>query len=140
MISISNVNKITLGVEFGDQIPMHRSSHGRCSLKKLLLKFFCIIHRRTPVLEFLFNKVAGLRPGTLLKKTPTQVFSCEYWEISKNTYFIESLLNCTPCTPTCLTHHWYVSYVHARMRAITLINIHLRCLYLVLCCVVTVEK
>ena len=29
-------------------------------------------------MESLFNKVAGLRFATLLKKTPTQVFSCEF--------------------------------------------------------------
>ena len=35
-----------------------------------------------------FNKVAGLRPVTLLKKeSPAQVFSCEFFEISKNTFF-----------------------------------------------------
>ena len=34
-----------------------------------------------------FNKVAGLRPATLLKKeTLAQVFSCEFCEISKNTF------------------------------------------------------
>ena len=39
---------------------------------------------KTPVLESLFNKVAGL-------KTLTQVFSCEYCEILKNTFFIEHM-------------------------------------------------
>ena len=35
-----------------------------------------------------FNKVAGLRPATLLKKeTLAQVFSCEFYEISKNNFF-----------------------------------------------------
>ena len=53
-----------------------------------------------------FNKVAGLRPATLLKKrlwhrpkacnfnkkeTLAQVFSCEFWEISQNTFFTEHL-------------------------------------------------
>ena len=34
-----------------------------------------------------FNKVADLKPATLLKKeTPTQVFSCEFCEIFKNTF------------------------------------------------------
>ena len=36
------------------------------------------------VLESLYNKVAGLQ-------TPTQVFSCEYCEIYKNSYFEEDL-------------------------------------------------
>ena len=34
-----------------------------------------------------FNKVAGLRPARLLKS----VFSCEFSEISKNTFFTEQL-------------------------------------------------
>ena len=58
------------------------------------------IHRKTPVLESLFNKVSylqalfnkvlGLQACNFIKRdsnTPTQVFSCEYWEIFKNTYF-----------------------------------------------------
>ena len=33
-----------------------------------------------------FNKVAGLRIATLLKKTLAQVFYCEFCEISKNIF------------------------------------------------------
>ena len=35
---------------------------------------------KTPVLESLFNKVAGLKACNFIKKTPTQVFSCEIFE------------------------------------------------------------
>ena len=39
-----------------------------------------------------FNKVAGLSSATLFKKeTLVQVFSCEFCEISKNTFFTEHL-------------------------------------------------
>ena len=42
-----------------------------------------------------FTKFTGnhlcLRPATLLKETLAQVFSCEFCEISKNTFFIEHL-------------------------------------------------
>ena len=39
-----------------------------------------------------FNKVAGLRPATLLKKeTLAKVVSYEFREISKNTFFTEHL-------------------------------------------------
>ena len=44
-----------------------KSTHQRCSCKN---------HRKTLVSESIFNKVAGL----------AQVFSCEYCEISKNTF------------------------------------------------------
>ena len=40
--------------------------------------------RKIPAPEFLFNKVAGL-------EIMTQVFSCEFCEISKNTFFTEQL-------------------------------------------------
>ena len=42
--------------------------------------------------EFLFNKAAGLRPATLLKKRLSQVFSCEFCEISENTFFTQTPL------------------------------------------------
>ena len=40
----------------------------------------------------LFNKVAGLRPATLLinDETLAQVFSCEFCEMFKNTMFTET--------------------------------------------------
>ena len=41
------------------------------------------------MLEPLFNKVAGLRPGTLRKETPTQMVSCEICTILKNICFAE---------------------------------------------------
>ena len=47
-----------------------RTSHQRCSIKKLFLKSMQYL-QETPVLESLFNKVAGvqvIRPSTLLKR------------------------------------------------------------------------
>ena len=43
------------------------------------------------MLESFLNNVSGLRPATLLKETPTQVFSCEICEFFRNTYFEEHL-------------------------------------------------
>ena len=44
------------------------------------------------MLESFFDKVAGLRPATFLKKdTLTWVFSYEFCNISKDTYFTEHL-------------------------------------------------
>ena len=38
--------------------------------------------------EAVVQRCSGLRPATLLKKeTLTQVFSCEFCKISKNTFF-----------------------------------------------------
>ena len=52
---------------------------GRCPEK--IHKF----HKKTPALESLFNKVSRN------KKTPAQVFSCEFCEAFKNTFFTEHL-------------------------------------------------
>ena len=41
--------------------------------------------------SLLFNKVAGLRLVTLLKKRLWQMFSCEFREIFRNTFFTEHL-------------------------------------------------
>ena len=38
-----------------------------------------------------FNKVAGFPSGTLFKKTPAHLFSCEFCEMFTNTYSVEHL-------------------------------------------------
>ena len=57
--------------------------------KKVVLKNFCNIRRKTPVLESLFKKVSRLKACNFLKKRLQHGCFCEYWEISKNTYFEE---------------------------------------------------
>ena len=47
---------------------LNRSSHRRCSIKKSCSKKFRNIHRKTPVLESLFNKVAELKACKFIKK------------------------------------------------------------------------
>ena len=49
------------------------------------------IHRKTPVLESVFNNVRGLKDRNFIKKRLQQVFSCECCEMLKNTYFEEYL-------------------------------------------------
>ena len=51
-----------------------------------VLKNFVIFTEKTPVLESLFDKVAGLNASNT-KRTPTQAFSCEYWEIFQRSSF-----------------------------------------------------
>ena len=60
----------------------------RCSVKKLFLKISQNSQENTCVRASFFNKVASLRPATLLKKeTLEHVFSCKFCEIFKNTIF-----------------------------------------------------
>ena len=69
------------------------------------------MHRKTPVLESLFKKLQTFRSGTLLKRDfIKKVFSCEYCEIFKNTYF-EEHLQTTTCAILielrCKSYDWF---------------------------------
>ena len=60
--------------------------------KKMFLKIWENSQKDTCVEVSFFNKIAGLRPSTLLKKeTPTQVFFCEFCQIFKNNFFYRTL-------------------------------------------------
>ena len=61
-----------------------RRRHRRCSIEKDVLKIFCKFHRKTSVLESLFNKVAGLCQSLFFNKVAGLSLFCE---IFKNTYF-----------------------------------------------------
>ena len=55
---------------------------------------FSNIHRKTPVLESLLNKVAGLIGCSLIEKKLELQYRCftvEYHEMFKNSFFIEHL-------------------------------------------------
>ena len=47
-----------------------RSSHQRCSMKKVVVRNFTKFTGKHMRQSLFFNKVAGLRPATLLKKRP----------------------------------------------------------------------
>ena len=82
---------------------MFRSSHRRCSATKGVLRNFAKFTGKPLCNSLFLNKVADLRPETLLKKrlrhrcfpevcnfikreALAQGFSCEFCEISKNTF------------------------------------------------------
>ena len=57
------------------------------SVKQVFLKILQRFTGEYLCQSLFFDKVAGLRPGTLLKKeTLAQLFSCEFREICKNTF------------------------------------------------------
>ena len=58
----------------------YRSSHQRCSVKKVFLKF-CKIHRKTPVPE------SPLVCNFIKNETLAQVFSCVFSESFQNIFF-----------------------------------------------------
>ena len=73
-------------------ISILQNSHLRSSCLQMFFKI--AVHnilkysQKIPVSESHFNKIAGLKA---YKETPTQVHSCKFWEIFKNTFFTEHL-------------------------------------------------
>ena len=55
--------------------------------KKVVPRNFADFTGNQLCLSLFFNRVAGLRSATIKKETLAQVFSCEFCEISKNTFF-----------------------------------------------------
>ena len=85
---------LILETKFGDYAN-DRSSRPEVFCKKGVLRNFAKFTGKHLCQSLFFNKVADLRPATLLKKdsgnfikkkTLTQVFPCEFCDISKNTF------------------------------------------------------
>ena len=58
----------------------------RCSIKRGVLRNFAEFTGKHLCQSLFFNKVVGIRPASLLRKTRAQMFSYEFCEISKNTF------------------------------------------------------
>ena len=61
----------------------------RCSVKKVFLEIPQNSQENTCARVFFFNKVADQACNFIKKETLAQVISCEFCEISKNTFFTE---------------------------------------------------
>ena len=66
----------------------HRSSHRKCSLRKDVLRNFAKFTRKN-LCQSLFIIKLQASASNFIKKRLTQVFPCEFCEISKNTLFTE---------------------------------------------------
>ena len=74
-----------------DSVSIFRSSRAEVFCKKGVVRNSAKLTGKQLRQSLFFNKVAGLRPATSLKKTLTQVFSCEFCKIYKNTIFKEHI-------------------------------------------------
>ena len=66
----------------------HPSSHRKCSLRKGVLRNFAKFTRKN-LCQSLFIIKLQASASNFIKKRLTQVFPCEFCEISKNTLFTE---------------------------------------------------
>ena len=76
---------------FKEKKTIFRSSHHRCSIKAVLKNLAIFTTRKHLWWSVFLIMLQTSRPATLLKKTPAQVFSCEYCKIFKNIYFEDHL-------------------------------------------------
>ena len=78
---------------------MAEAAAGGVLLEKVLSEISQNSQEKACARDSFYNKIAGLRPATLLKKESlAQAFSCKFWEISKYTFFTEHL----PATASCM--------------------------------------
>ena len=99
LIGIRDVFRIPASVDFfkakivltpiarSSQITKVQKQSSSYSVRKGILRNFAKFTGKYLCQSLIFNKVAGLRPATLLKKRLAQVFSCEFCEIFKNNFF-----------------------------------------------------
>ena len=74
------------------KIGLYRSSHRRCSVREGVLRNFTKFTGKHMCQSLFFLLKFQAPPATLFKKeTLKQVFSCEFHEISKITFFTEHL-------------------------------------------------
>ena len=66
------------------------SSHQRCSVEKGVLRNFAKHTGKHLFQSLFFKKVAGGDCNFIKKETLVQVFSCEFCEISKNTFLTKT--------------------------------------------------
>ena len=87
-----------------------------CSIKVILENLTKFIGKHL-CWSLFFNEVAGLidlRPATLLKKTLTQIFSCEFYEIFRNNLFYRTHLGdcfrgmCSFLVCICVLHLFFI--------------------------------
>ena len=80
-----------------------RSSRPEVFCEKGVLRNFSKFTEKHLCQSLSFNKVAGGACNFIKKETLTQVFFCEFWQISKNTFFYKTPLVAAsaPSTPNC---------------------------------------
>ena len=69
----------------------YRSSHQRCSIKKVFLKISQNLQENTCARVSFLIKLQASVCHFIKKETLALLFSCEFFEISKNTFFREHL-------------------------------------------------
>ena len=82
------MNKLQYLVPFSPQGPCFKSNYQGCSVKKGVLRNFAKFTGKHLRQRLFFNKVAGAC-NFIKNEALAQVFSCEFCEISKNTFFTE---------------------------------------------------
>ena len=71
------------------------------------------------MLEFFFNKLAGPQARNFIVTRLTEVFSCEYYEVFKNTY-LENI-----CNWLCFCNSLFLSTIVSQIHTESLLHVQL---------------
>ena len=96
--------------QFQSVLPQFRSSHQRCSMQKGVLRNFAKFTEKYLCQSLLFNKVAGLRLPTLLKKRVWHsCFPVNFVKVLRTAFFTKHLrwLLLTTVCPICF-HQMFI--------------------------------
>ena len=86
---LNEISKIQQRIKFKLSLKVsqnYRSSHRMCSVGKGVLRNAAKFKGKHLCQKLFFNKVAGLKPATVLKESLTQVFSCEFCELLRTPF------------------------------------------------------
>ena len=89
----------------------YRSSHQRYSVKKVFLEISKNSQENTCARVSFLIKLQPETCNFIKKETLAQVFSCKFWEISKNTFFAEHL------RATASAHNYHDTWQNINMSA-----------------------
>ena len=81
---------------FWDSVKKFTRSHQGCSMKKLFFKILQYSQKNTYVLVFFYKVEAVTTPNFIRKTLQPMCFSMTFYNILKNTFFIEHLPTTTP--------------------------------------------
>ena len=97
---------------------MFRSSHRNFSVKNGVLKNFANFQENTCVRVSFLIKLQAEACNFIKNETLTQVFSCEFCKIFKNTFFTEHLLTTAFCKKLCKLLFFLTKYSKLNKRPV----------------------
>ena len=106
----------------------------KCSVKKVFLEISQNSQENNRGQSIFFNKVAGPACNFIKKDALTQVFSCEFWEISKNTVSYRTPLVAASASAMFCHPYGTTTFADIFLRKFTCYNVTYTCFFICMFC------